>query len=175
MGKNTIGGNKRRRGKRTNDENTRETVFKEDGMGYGYVQKTYGNGRFQIICEDKVTRLGILRGSLRKKVWIISGDVVLYGIREFQAEKIDIVHKYTTSDVSKLYRYDELNKHLHDLYTSDIHSHINPQADVENGIIFRHDDDDVENEDMALLDEWTKIEHEGNLDTDSIKALIDNI
>lgn len=162
------GGNKRRKGKRAGeDARVHETIFKEDCMGYGYIEKTYGNGRFHVMCEDGQTRMGILRGSLRRKVWITGGDLVLYGIREFQDNKIDIVHKYTNDDVSKLYRYDEISKQIYDMYISDIHCRSN--ADAEEGIMFAHEDDQDQGEEPEL-DEWTKVSS-----TADIQSLIDAI
>jgi translation initiation factor 1A len=151
------GGNRRRRGKRSNDDpRTKETVFKEDGMGYGYVEKTLGNNRFHVTSEDGTKRMGILRGSLRRKVWIINGDVVLYGMREFQDSKIDIVHKYSNEDVTKLYQYGELPKFLYDMYTSDTHNKTNDDQD---DIHFVNEGE--ENEPLRPtvdLTQWTKID-----------------
>lgn len=153
MGKNNgLGGSSRRKGKKNRDvTNVHETIFKEDGMGYGYIDKSYGNGRFNVVCEDGLKRMGILRGSLRKKVWIVGGDFILYGIRDFQDDKIDIVHKYTNDDVSKLYRYEEITKNMYDIYTSDVH-HLNNKTDED--ILFANEE---EGDESARLDEWKKI------------------
>ena len=47
-----------------------------------------GNGRCECFCYDGVTRLGHIRGKMRKKVWITAGDIVLVGKRDFQDEKV---------------------------------------------------------------------------------------
>lgn len=116
------GGKTRRKGRKGLDEEPTELVFKEDGTEYGHVQRVNGNGRFQVYCADHITRLGVLRGSMRRKVWVITGDVVLYSIRDFQAEKVDIIHKYSNSDVTKLYRYGELSQHMYDVYVNEFSS-----------------------------------------------------
>lgn len=142
MGKNKgAGGKNRRKGKNMQDLIVHETVFREDGMDYGYVLKTLGSGRFHIYCQDGQTRLGILRGTLRRKVWIINGDMVLYGLRTFQDAKVDIVHKYSNDDVHKLYRYEEITKQLYDTYTSDTHS-THEKTDTDNIIDFMNETDD---------------------------------
>jgi translation initiation factor 1A len=41
---------------------------------------------------ERVTRLGHICGKMQKKVWITAGDIVLVGKRDFQDEKVDIVH-----------------------------------------------------------------------------------
>lgn len=67
-----------------------------------------GNGRCECFCFDGVTRLGHIRGKMRKKVWITAGDIVLVGKRDFQDEKVDIVHKYTADEARNLKQYGEL-------------------------------------------------------------------
>ena len=67
-----------------------------------------GNGRCECFCFDGVTRLGHIRGKMRKKVWVTAGDIVLVGKREFQDEKVDILHKYTADEARNLKQYGEL-------------------------------------------------------------------
>ena len=43
-----------------------------------------GNGRCECYCFDGVTRLGHIRGKMRKKVWVSAGDIVLVGLREYR-------------------------------------------------------------------------------------------
>jgi translation initiation factor 1A len=45
---------------------------------------------------------------MRKKVWITTGDIVLCGKREFQDEKVDIIHKYSADEARNLKQYGEL-------------------------------------------------------------------
>jgi translation initiation factor 1A len=45
---------------------------------------------------------------MRKKVWITAGDIVLCGLREFQDEKVDIIHKYSADEARNLKQYGEL-------------------------------------------------------------------
>ena len=67
-----------------------------------------GNGRCECFCFDGVTRLGHIRGKMRKKVWITAGDIVLVAKRDFQDEKVDIIHKYTADEARNLKQYGEL-------------------------------------------------------------------
>lgn len=78
------------------------------GQEYAQVVKMLGNGRCECFCFDGVTRLGHIRGKMRKKVWITAGDIVLVGKREFQDEKVDIIHKYTADEARNLKQYGEL-------------------------------------------------------------------
>lgn len=67
-----------------------------------------GNGRCECFCFDGVTRLGHIRGKMRKKVWITAGDIILVAKRDFQDEKVDIVHKYSADEARNLKQYGEL-------------------------------------------------------------------
>ena len=102
------GGKNRRRGKGDGEESKRELEFKEDGQEYAQVVRMLGNGRCECFCFDGVTRLGHIRGKMRKKVWITAGDIVLCGLREFQDEKVDIIHKYSADEARNLKQYGEL-------------------------------------------------------------------
>lgn len=54
-----------------------------------------GNGRVEVYCFDSVKRIGNIRGKMKRRVWIATGDVVLISLRDFQNEKCDIILKYT--------------------------------------------------------------------------------
>jgi translation initiation factor 1A len=102
------GGKTRRKGKKNYEEvhNTRIT-YREDGQEYAYVIKMLGNGRLEAFCYNSNKNLNIvgkirlcnIRGSMRKRVWIIPGDTILVGLRSFQDSRADVIHKYSTDDV----------------------------------------------------------------------------
>jgi len=100
-------GNKNRR-KGTKGQEKRELEYKDDGQEYAQVTKMLGNSRVDVLCMDGVKRLGIIRGSMRNKVWIRFSDFVLVGLRDFQDDKCDILLKYTTEEVRNLKSYGEL-------------------------------------------------------------------
>jgi len=101
------GGKNRRRGKNNNDEK-RELIFKEDGQEYAQVLRMLGNGRLEAQCIDGVKRLCHIRGKMRKKVWVSTGDVILLGLRDFQDEKADVILKYLPEEARSLKQYGEL-------------------------------------------------------------------
>lgn len=105
------GGKNRRRGKNENDTEKRELIFKEDGQEYAQVMKMLGNGRLEAQCFDGVKRLCQIRGKLRKKVWINSGDIVLVGLREYQDARADVILKYNPDEARNLKSYGELPEH----------------------------------------------------------------
>ncbi|KAK4043771.1 hypothetical protein C8A01DRAFT_12692 [Parachaetomium inaequale] len=102
------GGKNRRRGKNENDREKRELTFKEEGQEYAQVLKMLGNGRLEAMCFDGVKRLGLIRGKLRKKIWINNGDIILVSLREYQDEKGDVILKYSADEARSLKAYGEL-------------------------------------------------------------------
>lgn len=59
-------------------------------------------------CFDNLARTGLIRGTMRRRVWINMGDIVLVGLREFQPDKADVIHKYSTEEARSLQAYGEL-------------------------------------------------------------------
>ena len=53
-----------------------------------------GNGRIEADYFDGKRRLAEIRDKMKKKVWIQAGDVILVGIRDFEEDKCDVIHKY---------------------------------------------------------------------------------
>ncbi|KAJ8906361.1 hypothetical protein NDN08_002854 [Rhodosorus marinus] len=102
------GGKNRRRGKNDNEDEKRELVFKEDGQEYAQVKRMLGNGRCEAACFDGRQRLCHIRGKMRKKVWVNTGDIVLIGLRDFQDQKADIILKYSPDEARSLKHYREI-------------------------------------------------------------------
>lgn len=75
---------------------------------YAQVTKMLGNGRVEAQCFDGVKRLALIRGKLRKKVWINQGDIVLLSLRDFQDEKADVIQRYNPDEARQLKSYGEL-------------------------------------------------------------------
>jgi|TARA_B110000971_G_scaffold18849_1_gene17228 translation initiation factor 1A len=101
------GGNKSKRGARKNFRKKTYSLndlrpSSDDNQQYGYVTDKYGDGRFQVLCYDKVSRLAIVRGAIKKKTRLVSGGFVLLSMRDFEDAKCDIVYVYTDDDTDKL-------------------------------------------------------------------------
>uniref|UniRef100_A0A9L0I9D1 Eukaryotic translation initiation factor 4C n=1 Tax=Equus asinus TaxID=9793 RepID=A0A9L0I9D1_EQUAS len=99
------GGKTRRRGKNKNESEKRELVFKEEGQEYAQVIKMLGNGRLEALCFDGVKRLCHIRGKLRKKVWINTSDIILVGLRDYQASCILAIVLDIPGIVASKYQY----------------------------------------------------------------------
>eukprot|EP00914_Ancora_sagittata_P029085 GHVO01057451.1.p2 GENE.GHVO01057451.1~~GHVO01057451.1.p2 ORF type:complete len:144 (+),score=11.10 GHVO01057451.1:246-677(+) len=95
------GGKNRRRGKNESDSK-RDFTRKEDGQEYGQVLRMLGNARVEANCFDGVKRLCHIRGKMRKRVWVNSGDIVLISLRDFQDCKGDIIQKYSADECRAL-------------------------------------------------------------------------
>jgi len=96
------GGKNRRRGKGGDSDEKRELVLKEEGQEYGQVLRMLGNGRLEAACFDGKMRLCHIRGKMRKRVWVNTGDIVLVTLRDFQDEKGDVVLKYSADEARQL-------------------------------------------------------------------------
>lgn len=114
-----MGGKNYRKGKNTNDEDKRELIFREDGQVYGQVSKNLGGNRLLISCFDVkddqivlVDRVCHIRGIMKRKVWLSVHDIVLVGIRDYESDKGDIIHKYTQEEAKNLKTYGELPSNI---------------------------------------------------------------
>lgn len=99
------GGKNRRKGK--GNAGPKELVFKEaEGQEYGQISKSLGNGYMSVMCfttTGNILKRAHIRGTMRKRVWMAVGDIVLVSTRGYQDSTCDIVLKYT-SDEARLLR-----------------------------------------------------------------------
>jgi len=101
MPKNKIGG-KKHKGKKNDVKVAKTLEVPEENESIGQVSRANGNGRFSVRCIDGVTRLGILRGTMRKRVWIHRLDLLLIEPWDFETDKCSILHKYDDDEYEKL-------------------------------------------------------------------------
>lgn len=99
MPKNVKGGSKHKKQKNnTNDDYMEEIIYKNgEEQDYGKVDKLLGNCRVSLLCNDNENRIGIIRGSMRKKQWINVGNIVIYTKRLYEKDKVDIIHVYNNN------------------------------------------------------------------------------
>ena len=112
---NKKGGKKFKKGKKQSFHD-KKLIYKDpkEDQEYGKVTRPMGNGRFEIECFDGKTRMGILAGNMRKKIWVNKDDIVLFSKWEFTTDdaKCSIVHKYDQDEVKKLQREGEFPIHI---------------------------------------------------------------
>jgi translation initiation factor 1A len=114
------GGKKHRRGKNVTQE--QKIDLPDEFQFFGYVTKILGNRQVsldyyvpmhckktnKIIDWIKNSKIGSIRGKMRKRVFVNLGDIVLVTERDFDASKVDIIEKYQSSQMSYLKRHIEL-------------------------------------------------------------------
>jgi len=91
------GGNKFKKMKKGFGEVITKLETADKFQNYAQVDSMLGDARIKIKClvDNKIIeKLGIIRGSMRKRQWINSGDIVIVCIRDFEPDKCDIVYVY---------------------------------------------------------------------------------
>lgn len=152
--------NKGKKSKRKNKEATnfkRELIFKEDEQEYAQVIKLVGDGRLEAYCFDGVKRLCIIRGQMKKKIWIYKDDFILVGLRDYQNEIGDVIHKYNSDEARTLKAYGELPESVN------IGSSANEQQEdlgKDNGPVEFVDDDGKDTEPVEFVEEEEESEQE---------------
>lgn len=98
MPPNKKGGKNYKKGKHGDD--TPIIYEKLPGQMYGRVVRLLGGCNALVYCNDNQERLCHIRGSMRKKVWITTGDIVLISTRDLarqgdsNVDRGDICAKY---------------------------------------------------------------------------------
>ena len=119
MVKNKTGGNRHKKQARKNVNapvSTKLRFAKEEGEMYAKVTKLFGNGMAEILCNDKETRLLIIRrrfkGRNKRDNMIELETFVLVGIRTWEVrmgnkkQKADLLYVYSPSQVEELIKKD---------------------------------------------------------------------
>jgi translation initiation factor 1A len=138
-----------------------------EGQMIGRVLRLLGDRQASVYCNDGIERHCRIRGKLRKRVWIATGDVVLISLRILgggddsddeddvisakdirDAKKGDILAKYDPEIYGKLKKMDGVNKRLFDGLES-INAHPGGSKgfdghDLGGGDLFDHGDEDEE-------------------------------
>jgi len=59
-------------------------------------------------CEDGKSRMGRIRGRIKKRKWIRSGNLLIVRPWDFQDDKADILYCYTPTQASNLARRNKI-------------------------------------------------------------------
>lgn len=118
---NRTGGKNYKKSKHSSGSFEPAFIDRQPDQMYARVIKILGSLNVLVFCNDNKTRLCHIRGSMRKKVWINIGDIVLISERDFEKdlsesgktyEKGDVVAKYDPDHMSKLRKLPDINKKL---------------------------------------------------------------
>jgi len=77
---------------------------------FGCAELMMGANHIRVRGFDGVTRMGRIKGKIKKKVWIREGDILIIIPWNFQDEKCDIIYRYTGPQVEWLRRNNYLWK-----------------------------------------------------------------
>jgi translation initiation factor 1A len=115
--------------KRGDPHDKKQLIMKdmEEDQEYAQVVNAKGNGRFELMCCDGgKTRLGLLCGQMRKRVWVNRSDLVLISkwVDMTDDNKCSIIHKYSEDETRRLLKEGELppNFKLHLDEFEEVHS-----------------------------------------------------
>jgi translation initiation factor 1A len=118
---NQKGGKNYKKSKHSSNTETPVLIDRADDQMYARIIRNLGNRNMLTFCNDNRIRLCHIRGSMRKRVWLAIGDLVLISIREFEKdtsesgkeyERGDIVAKYDETNLSRLRKMPDVNKKL---------------------------------------------------------------
>ena len=125
MTKNTKGGKGHKKGAKKSGQTFHKTKFRgmnEEGEIFARVLSVYGNGMAEVLCNDGVKRLLIIRRRFKgrnKRDNNIAIDVmILAGLRswsvvaEKKKQKVDLLYVYSKSDINILKKDPKINPNI---------------------------------------------------------------
>ena len=119
--KHVKGGDEKQRAK-TRFPNEKDEMFAK-------TQKVYGNGRFEVLCNDNVVRMMIMRKRFMKRNkmdnLVSIGTYVLVGKREWEVldvkkiERVDLLYVYSKNQLDEVKGHPDFSEKLLDLQKAD--------------------------------------------------------
>ena len=93
---------KKRRG--TAEESSKEPPLPnpEEGTMLCVITRILGADHLLIRCQDGVERKARIPGSMRRRVWMREGDIVLAAPWDFKPDRADVIYRYNRDEVRKL-------------------------------------------------------------------------
>jgi initiation factor 1A len=90
---------------------------------YAIVTKLLGSGHVLLTTNSGNDCIGVIRGALKKfskRILIEKGDIVAVSIRDYQKNKVDIVHKYNREQIQQLINNNNLSQIIINFYNNKI-------------------------------------------------------
>jgi len=98
---------------------------KNDEEIFARVTKVCGSGNFDVLCNDGITRMCIIRKRFKNRNkrdnWVELHGFLLVGLRNWQVldkkkkEKVDLLYVYSKSDINDIQDREEFNNKLYQL------------------------------------------------------------
>lgn len=129
------GGKGHKKGNGGNDEMRRELVFKSSEQEYATVTKMLGGMNVEVRDVNGKKLIGRIRGAFKKRTWIVVGDLVLLGLRDFEDDKADVIYKYTNDEAKMLHSYGEIpsaDLNTEKVETDELQFELQDEFDVDN-------------------------------------------
>ena len=96
-------------------------------------------------------KFAIIRGKMKKRIWIKCNDIILVGLRDYQDDKADVIYKFFIDEAKRLADMDEIPQKW-------IEGEGEEEGEGQTTIVFNYDVYDVSSEeeeeeekDMATL------------------------
>lgn len=107
---NKKGGKNYKKSKHTDDDPI--LYERQEDQMYGRIVKLLGNCNVLVFCNDNKERICHIRGSMRKKVWLGPGDIVLISLRDTE-DRGDICARFDPRVIHRLQARDKtINERL---------------------------------------------------------------
>jgi len=164
------------RNKKKSTNIVKNYIIDEEHEEYALSVKLLGNCRVSLITNTGNDVIGIIRGNMRKfnkRVLIEVGDIVAISKRDFQSNKVDIVHKYNLEQTQMLIN----NKVLSDVLINNYYknSHKTDKCD-DTHIIFDKKDEKDADKNTNSTDTYVEIKFSSESEeNDSCEEDIDDI
>lgn len=68
---------------------------KSNNEQFAIAELMMGANHIRVRCSDGITRLGRIKGKMKKRAWIREGDIIIIVPWSFQDDKCDITYRYT--------------------------------------------------------------------------------
>lgn len=141
---------------------------------YGLVKKLLGNCRVNLITNSGEEVIGVIRGNMRKfnkRVLIDKGDFVIVSKREYQNNKVDIVHKVPPEEYSTILASDQISNILKNEYYNNSYTTTNENKDTH----INFNGSNSENEDDYNNTRRLSLESDNSDSSEDANIVIDNI
>lgn len=112
------------RNKKKSTNIVKNYLIDEEFEEYALTKKLLGNCRVSLLTNGGDEVIGIIRGNMRKfnkRILIEVGDIVAVSKRDFQTNKVDIVHKYNLDQTQSLINNKQLSDVLINQYYKNSH------------------------------------------------------
>ena len=73
--------------------------------------RVLGGLHLTVACFDGRERMATICGKMKKKVWILVGDILLIDLRDYEDAKCDVTHKYSVEEARQLKTLGQLPAH----------------------------------------------------------------